>query len=106
MSWMNIFGSSSSSSAKSNIPPTTALQQQRLKQIDTLKAFHLNVTEVQRDVEYRVTIFVGTSTVYLNVTLPPQFPNEKPVVKVSPPLQHPWVNDQVCRGGCADARAV
>lgn len=34
-------------------------------------------------------------TVFSSRTLPPQFPNERPVVKVSPPLHHPWVNDQV-----------
>lgn len=33
--------------------------------------------------------------VYLFRTLPPQFPNERPLVKVAPPLVHPWVNDQV-----------
>lgn len=94
MSW--IFGSKAS---KSQLPPTTALQQQRLKQIESLRSFH-NVTEVQRDVEYRVTFNVGNSTVSLNITLPPQFPNERPIVKVSPPLRHPWVNDQMVVVGC------
>ncbi|KXJ26226.1 vacuolar protein sorting-associated protein 37A [Exaiptasia diaphana] len=98
MSWMNIF--SSSSAPKSSIPPTTALQQQRLKQIDTLKNFHHNVTEVQRDIEYRITFYVHGATMSFNVTLPPQFPNEKPVVTVSPPIQHPWVNDQMVVVGC------
>lgn len=95
MSWL--FGSSKS--PKSQLPPTTALQQQRLKQIESLRTFH-NITEVQRDVEYRVTFNVGTSTVFLNITLPPQFPNEKPLVKVSPSLRHPWVNDQMMVVGC------
>ncbi|XP_031574892.1 vacuolar protein sorting-associated protein 37A-like [Actinia tenebrosa] len=100
MSWMNIFGGSSSNVAKPNIPATTALQQQRLKQIDTLKSIFHSVTEVQRDVEYRVTFSVGTSTMFLNVNLPPQFPNEKPIVKVSPPVHHPWVSDQMVVTGC------
>lgn len=95
MSW--IFGSSKT--PKSQLPPTTALQQQRLKQIESLRTFH-NITEVQRDVEYRVTFNVGNSTVFLNVTLPPQFPNERPIVKVSPPLRHPWVNEQMVVVGC------
>lgn len=95
MSWL--FGSSKP--PKSQLPPTTALQQQRLKQIESLRTLH-NITEVQRDVEYRVTFNVGTSTVFLNITLPPQFPNERPVVKVSPPLHHPWVNDQMMVVGC------
>lgn len=95
MSW--IFGSSKTS--KSQLPPTTALQQQRLKQIESLRTFH-NITEVQRDVEYRVTLNAGNSTVFLNITLPPQFPTERPVVKVAPPLLHPWVNDQMVIVGC------
>ncbi|XP_022798149.1 vacuolar protein sorting-associated protein 37A-like isoform X3 [Stylophora pistillata] len=95
MSWL--FGSSKP--PKSQLPPTTALQQQRLKQIESLRTLH-SITEVQRDVEYRVTFSVGTSTVFLNITLPPQFPNERPVVKVSPPLRHPWVNDQMIVVGC------
>ncbi|KAL9964057.1 hypothetical protein ACROYT_G027633 [Oculina patagonica] len=95
MSWL--FGSSKT--PKSQLPPTTALQQQRLKQIESLRTFH-NITEVQRDVEYRVTFNVGNSTVFLNITLPPQFPNERPIVKVSPPLLHPWVNDQMVVVGC------
>ncbi|CAH3147235.1 unnamed protein product [Porites evermanni] len=59
-----------------------------------------NITEVQRDVEYRVTFKSGTSTIFLNITLPPQFPNERPLVKVAPPLVHPWVNDQMVVVGC------
>jgi len=55
---------------------------------------------VQRDVEYRVTFNAGNSTVFLNITLPPQFPNERPTVKVAPPLLHPWVNDQMMVVGC------
>ncbi|KAJ7378030.1 Vacuolar protein sorting-associated protein 37A [Desmophyllum pertusum] len=95
MSW--IFGPTKTT--KSQLPPTTALQQQRLKQIESLRTFH-NITEVQRDVEYRVTFNVGNSTVFLNITLPPQFPNERPIVKVAPPLRHPWVNDQMVVMGC------
>ncbi|XP_074634959.1 vacuolar protein sorting-associated protein 37A-like [Acropora palmata] len=96
MSWL--FGSSKTS--KSQLPPTTALQQQRMKQVDSLRSFH-NINEVQRDVEYRVTISLGNSTIFLNITLPPQFPNERPVVKVAPQLLHPWVNDQMMVVGCS-----
>lgn len=96
MSWL--FGSSKTS--KSQLPPTTALQQQRMKQVDSLRTFH-SINEVQRDVEYRVTINLGNSTIFLNITLPPQFPNERPVVKVAPQLLHPWVNDQMMVVGCS-----
>jgi ESCRT-I complex subunit VPS37 len=30
----------------------------------------------------------------IHVSLPPEFPLEKPVLKVSPQINHPWVNEQ------------
>ncbi|XP_077984144.1 vacuolar protein sorting-associated protein 37A-like [Glandiceps talaboti] len=86
---------------KSNLPAATHLQQQRSKQIESLKRFNHNVTEIQRDVEYRVTTTTGASTVSLNITLPPLFPQEKPTVKVTPPVRHPWVNEQMVVTGCS-----
>ncbi|XP_065645132.1 vacuolar protein sorting-associated protein 37A isoform X4 [Hydra vulgaris] len=91
MSW---FFSKSSSEPYNSIPVTTPLQQQRLNQIKSLTQ-HLNVVEVQRDTEYRVTFSVAGNTINFNILLPPNFPNEKPVVTVSPKLKHPWVNEQM-----------
>lgn len=34
---------------------------------------------------------------HLTRTLPARFPLCGPVVRVSPPIRHPWVNTQVCR---------
>ena len=34
---------------------------------------------------------------HLTRTLPARFPLCGPVVRVSPPIRHPWVNAQVCR---------
>ncbi|XP_070554143.1 vacuolar protein sorting-associated protein 37A-like [Ptychodera flava] len=93
MAWL--FGKS-----KSNLPPATHLQHQRTKQIESLKQVNRNVTEIQRDVEYRVTTTTGGSTISLNIILPPSFPQEKPIVKVSPPLRHHWVNEQMIVTGC------
>ncbi|XP_047129848.1 vacuolar protein sorting-associated protein 37A isoform X1 [Hydra vulgaris] len=91
MSW---FFSKSSSESYNSFPVTTPLQQQRLNQIKSL-AQHLNVIEVQRDIEYRVTFPVAGNTINFNILLPPNFPNEKPIVTVSPKLKHPWVNEQM-----------
>ncbi|XP_022086195.1 vacuolar protein sorting-associated protein 37A-like [Acanthaster planci] len=95
MSWL--FGSS-----KSNLPPITPLQEQRSKQIESLKNLNPNVVELKRDVEYRVTFSTGTgaTNIALHITLPPQFPQEKPLVKVSPPLRHPWVSNTLTVVGC------
>ncbi|ELU07709.1 hypothetical protein CAPTEDRAFT_190912 [Capitella teleta] len=90
---------------QSELPEPTALQVQRSNQIDWLKAANQNVTEIQRDVEYRVNTSVKGVTISLFVTLPPQFPQDKPVVKVSPPLTHPWVNNQMQVVDCYELNA-
>ena len=52
------------------------------------------------------------SVVYLLVllccfsTLPPQFPQDKPHVKVVPPVRHPWVNDQMIVTGSPGLNSV
>lgn len=80
---------------KSGLPETTAIQVQRTRQIEQLKAFNQNVSEIQRDVEYRVNTVIGGTTISLVISLPPRFPQEKPLVKVTPRVSHPWVNDQM-----------
>ncbi|KDR10569.1 vacuolar protein sorting-associated protein 37A isoform X2 [Zootermopsis nevadensis] len=66
----------------------------RKRQIDTLKIFNDHVTEIQEDVEYRVEFSAGGHGMTIQVSLPPEFPLEKPVLKVSPQIDHPWVNEQ------------
>eukprot|EP00058_Branchiostoma_floridae_P026093 XP_002611583.1 hypothetical protein BRAFLDRAFT_117161 [Branchiostoma floridae] len=76
----NLFGRSK---PQSNLPAPTALQQQRHKQIETLKTFNQNVCELRRDVEYRVTCSINNVTISLNIvssggqlpypTHPPQY---------------------------------
>uniref|UniRef100_A0A3Q2EIK0 VPS37A subunit of ESCRT-I n=1 Tax=Cyprinodon variegatus TaxID=28743 RepID=A0A3Q2EIK0_CYPVA len=46
------------------------------------------VPEIQKDVEYRLPFTVNNSTISVNILLPPQFPQEKPVVSVYPPVGH------------------
>ncbi|KAG5285762.1 hypothetical protein AALO_G00007170 [Alosa alosa] len=70
------------------IPPLNSLQQQRQRQIESLKTAHANIAEIQKDVEYRIPFTVNNSTISVNILLPPQFPQEKPVVSVYPPVGH------------------
>ncbi|XP_028405625.1 vacuolar protein sorting-associated protein 37A-like [Dendronephthya gigantea] len=98
MSWSNLFGLSGTKEKR--VPALNALEQQRLKQIESLKRCHQNVTEIQKDVEFKITFFIEGNAVNLHVFLPPNFPHEIPVVRVSPAMTHPWVNNQMVVTGC------
>ncbi|KAK3523095.1 hypothetical protein QTP86_014399 [Hemibagrus guttatus] len=87
MNW--IFPLSKGSGA---IPPLNNLQKQRQRQIESLKAAHSTIAEIQKDVEYRIPFTVNNSTISVNILLPPQFPQEKPVVTVYPPVGHHLVD--------------
>ncbi|KAJ8667493.1 hypothetical protein QAD02_009156 [Eretmocerus hayati] len=65
----------------------------RKRQIDTLKIFNDNVSELQEDVEYRVEFDAGNKRMAIMVSLSPEFPLEKPVLRVSPPIIHKWCNE-------------
>lgn len=86
--------------AKSNLPPITPLQEQRSKQIHSLKTLNPSLIELKRDVEYRLTLNSGGNNVALIIALPPHFPQDKPIVKVSPALSHPWVSKSLMVTGC------
>ncbi|XP_078073767.1 vacuolar protein sorting-associated protein 37A isoform X2 [Mustelus asterias] len=51
-----------------------------------------SIVEIQKDVEYRLPFTVNNKTINLNILLPPQFPQEKPVVSVFPPVRHHLVD--------------
>jgi hypothetical protein len=38
--------------------------------------------------------------------LPPQFPQEPPLVKIAPPMQHPWISDKMIVTGCPSLNNV
>lgn len=97
MNW--IFGKNQNQQV---LPPPTPLQQHRIKQIKSLHNNNSNVVEVNRDFEYRVLFSSGKTLCTLHVNLPPQFPSEKPVVYVSPPLKHPWVDENMQVLGCKE----
>uniref|UniRef100_A0A8C7GW37 VPS37A subunit of ESCRT-I n=1 Tax=Oncorhynchus kisutch TaxID=8019 RepID=A0A8C7GW37_ONCKI len=81
-----------SSKGSGPLPPLNSLQQQRQRQIESLKAAHSSLAEIQKDVEYRIPFTVNNSTISVNILLPPQFPQEKPVVSVYPPVGHHLVD--------------
>ncbi|XP_060748415.1 vacuolar protein sorting-associated protein 37A isoform X1 [Tachysurus vachellii] len=87
MNW--IFPLSKGSGA---VPPLNSLQKQRQRQIESLKAAHSTIAEIQKDVEYRIPFTVNNSTISVNILLPPQFPQEKPVITVYPPVGHHLVD--------------
>ncbi|KAG8453747.1 hypothetical protein GDO86_000391 [Hymenochirus boettgeri] len=89
MSWL--FPSSKSSRP---LQPLTSLQQQKQRQIESLKACHSSIVEIQKDVEYRLPITIKNLTVNINILLPPQFPQEKPHISVFPPIKHHLVDKQ------------
>ncbi|XP_028999589.1 vacuolar protein sorting-associated protein 37A isoform X2 [Betta splendens] len=81
-----------SSKGSGPLPPLNSLQQQRQRQIESLKAAHPSLAEIQKDVEYRIPFTINNSTINVNILLPPQFPQEKPVVSVYPPVGHHLVD--------------
>lgn len=72
---------------------------QKHKQIESLREYIPGVVEVKRDEQYTTTTTVNNLTLVLNIYLPPRFPLVSPEVTVSPPIQHPWVNDQMVVDG-------
>ncbi|XP_043475532.1 vacuolar protein sorting-associated protein 37A [Leptopilina heterotoma] len=65
----------------------------RKRQIDTLKIFNDHVLELREDVEYQVQFDAGDRRMAILVSLSPEFPLEKPVLRVTPPITHPWCNE-------------
>ncbi|KAG8592253.1 hypothetical protein GDO81_000445 [Engystomops pustulosus] len=88
MSWLF------SSKGSRPLPPLTSLQQQKQRQIDSLKACHSNISEIQKDVEYRLPVTIKNLTININILLPQQFPQDKPIVTVFPPIRHHLVDTQ------------
>ncbi|XP_044752964.1 vacuolar protein sorting-associated protein 37A [Coccinella septempunctata] len=66
----------------------------RKQQINTLKIFNANVTELTEGIEYQVDFHAGENDFKLIVSLGNDFPNEKPLLKIIPNVVHPWVNQE------------
>lgn len=52
------------------------------------------MTEVKEGSEYQIQFHSGVHNLVLIVSLTKDFPNEKPILKVSPVIIHPWVNSE------------
>jgi len=52
-----------------------------------------SVVELRENVDYQVEFQAGESRMAIMVSLSPNFPLEKPVLRVSPPISHPWCNE-------------
>ncbi|XP_060634563.2 vacuolar protein sorting-associated protein 37A isoform X1 [Anolis sagrei] len=87
--------SSASPSSSSALPShLTSLQQQKQRQIESLRSAHAAIAEIQKDVEYRLPFTVNNLTININILLPPQFPQEKPIISVFPPIRHHLMDKQ------------
>ncbi|KAM9192962.1 vacuolar protein sorting-associated protein 37A [Mergus octosetaceus] len=87
-------GGSAASGGPAALPARTGLQQQKQRQIEALRAAHAAIAEIQKDVEYRLPFTVNNLTININILLPPQFPQEKPVISVFPPVRHHLMDKQ------------
>ncbi|XP_023328389.1 vacuolar protein sorting-associated protein 37A [Eurytemora carolleeae] len=70
----------------------TDIRLSRSRQINTLRVFHDNVTEVVPNKEYSVSFNSSGHSLILVIKLPDNFPNQKPLVEISPAVLHPWVD--------------
>ncbi|XP_019381886.1 PREDICTED: vacuolar protein sorting-associated protein 37A isoform X1 [Gavialis gangeticus] len=80
--------------APAALPALTSLQQQKQRQIESLRSAHSAIAEIQKDVEYRLPFTIKNLTININILLPPQFPQEKPVISVFPPIRHHLMDKQ------------
>lgn len=94
MSWLFPLSKSASLSAAGTPGGLTSLQQQKQRLIESLRSLHSSIAEIQKDVEYRLPFTVNNLTININILLPPQFPQEKPVISVYPPIRHHLVDKQ------------
>ncbi|CAO2611941.1 Vacuolar protein sorting-associated protein 37A [Lemmus lemmus] len=94
MSWLFPLAKSAPSSAAGSPAGLTSLQQQKQRLIESLRNSHSSIAEIQKDVEYRLPFTVNNLTININILLPPQFPQEKPVISVYPPIRHHLMDNQ------------
>lgn len=57
-----------------------------------VKIFY-SVIELRENVDYQVEFQAGENRMAIMVSLSPNFPLEKPVLRVSPLISHPWCNE-------------
>ncbi|XP_065218747.1 vacuolar protein sorting-associated protein 37A-like [Planococcus citri] len=65
----------------------------RIRQINTLKVFNDNVSEITPNSEYSIEFVAGENKLAMLIILGPDFPSEKPLLKITPSISHQWVNE-------------
>lgn len=78
------------------------LETQRNIQVENLKALFPQIIEIQRNTEYRIPVADPVNRLDINIHLPVLFPQEKPIISVSPSVKHLWVNEQQQVVGCSE----
>nr|XP_023021620.1 vacuolar protein sorting-associated protein 37A [Leptinotarsa decemlineata] len=66
----------------------------RKHQINTLKIFNDNVTEIIEGEEYEIYFNSGGNNLCLKIILTKEFPKEKPLLKIVPRVIHQWVSEE------------
>ncbi|KAL7023254.1 hypothetical protein ACKWTF_012538 [Chironomus riparius] len=73
-------------------------KEQRKRQIDTLKVFNDNVSEIKESEKYAIKFMSGKNEISLVIELDHDFPYNIPKLSVEPKFQHKWIeNDQITK---------
>eukprot|EP00731_Ephydatia_muelleri_P030680 Em0022g194a len=86
------------------LPENTHAERQKNKQIEWLKEELPGVVEVKRDEHYRLPCTIREKSVHLDILLSQRFPLEGPSIKITPNVNHPWVDQQTVTSECPSLR--
>ncbi|RKO90422.1 hypothetical protein BDK51DRAFT_51757 [Blyttiomyces helicus] len=70
----------------------TSSQDLRRKQIASFSVYNLTATEIQKDAQYELPVHTPAMTLFLNISLPSNFPVVPPVISSKPPAHHEWLD--------------
>ncbi|CAK9290975.1 unnamed protein product, partial [Gordionus sp. m RMFG-2023] len=76
-------------------PTSSIIHYQKLKQIESLKNLFPEIIENVKEQEYALAFLNSNIEFKLNINFPNEYPSEKPIIKVQPPIKHNWVNDEL-----------
>lgn len=94
--WTQLSNTTKFINSDSNI---TSSQIIKAKQLAQLKLLPYRVVELKKDSEYKVVISeIPEFSVF--VTIPQSYPHEKPHIRVSVPITHPWIINSVLIDEC------
>nr|XP_054488838.1 vacuolar protein sorting-associated protein 37A isoform X4 [Agelaius phoeniceus] len=93
MNWLFPLAKGGAAPASAAPPARTGLQQQRQRQVESLRAAHASIAEIQKDVEYRLPFTVNNLTININILynkpagMPPFAPQGFPFLPPYPPQE-------------------